>query len=198
MPQLNREEQRLVLVALGCVLAASAVWLFSPPGRDRPRGRPAPQAAASPLPALIGTFRPDPNEAPLEDLLQVPGMTPVMAQTLVKVRTDRIFVSPSDLELLPGLSSAEAGRLATGLRFPGSRTPAEPTAVIDLNQATAAQLERIPGIGPMTAKAILERRDRKPFTDVEDLLSLPGIGPGKLERLQRFVTVGVKRPPGGP
>jgi competence ComEA-like helix-hairpin-helix protein len=66
--------------------------------------------------------------------------------------------------------------------------PAKP---IDLNTATMSQLEELPGIGPVTAKAILEFRAKSgPFRRVEDLLSVRRISQKKLEKLRPYVRVG--------
>jgi competence protein ComEA len=63
-------------------------------------------------------------------------------------------------------------------------------ALVDLNLATAEELDTLPGVGPATAAAILEHRSTHgPFTSVEDLLDVPGIGEAKLEQLRDLVTV---------
>ncbi len=52
---------------------------------------------------------------------------------------------------------------------------------VDLNSATAQQLEALPGIGPATSAAIVEYRETNgPFLTLDDLLDVPGIGPAKL------------------
>ncbi len=67
---------------------------------------------------------------------------------------------------------------------------AGPTGPVDLNHATAAELEVLPGIGPATAAAIVTHRDQHgPFASVEGLLDVPGIGPARLESLRELVTV---------
>ncbi len=67
--------------------------------------------------------------------------------------------------------------------------PAVPQ-IVDLNRATAAQLETLPGIGPSTAARIIAfREENGPFTAVDDLLQVPGIGPAKLEGVRGVVTV---------
>jgi competence protein ComEA len=64
------------------------------------------------------------------------------------------------------------------------------TPLINLNSATAEQLDTLPGVGPSTAKAIISYRNRKgPFGKVEDLLNVPGIGPSKVAALREQVTV---------
>jgi competence protein ComEA len=64
-----------------------------------------------------------------------------------------------------------------------------PTGPIDVNAATADELESLPGVGPSTATAIVTERERNgPFLDVDDLDRVPGIGPAKLEALRGLVT----------
>lgn len=61
---------------------------------------------------------------------------------------------------------------------------------VDLNAASAAQLESLPGVGPATAAAVIAWRDANgPFTSVEQLLEVRGIGPAKFEALRPLVTV---------
>lgn len=61
---------------------------------------------------------------------------------------------------------------------------------LDLNTATADQLDELPGIGPATSAAILEERERRGrFTAVDDLLDVSGIGDAKLQRLRDLVRV---------
>jgi competence protein ComEA len=68
----------------------------------------------------------------------------------------------------------------------------EPIAVgpIDVNMATVAQLDTLPGIGPATAAAIVAHREQHgPFGSVEDLADVRGIGPSKLDALRAMVRV---------
>lgn len=59
---------------------------------------------------------------------------------------------------------------------------------VDLNEATAAELEGLPGIGPATASAIVEHRSRNgPFSTIDQLLDVPGIGPAKLDAVRDLV-----------
>lgn len=63
-------------------------------------------------------------------------------------------------------------------------------ALVDINQATVADLDRLPGVGPSTARAIVDHRMRNgPFASVDDLLAVRGIGPVKLAELRALVRV---------
>jgi len=56
---------------------------------------------------------------------------------------------------------------------------------VDLNAASAADLEALPGVGPVLAQRIFDYRETHgPFATVEDLLDVPGIGEGKLAGLR--------------
>jgi competence protein ComEA len=72
-------------------------------------------------------------------------------------------------------------------------TPAASSASadgVDINSASAPELERLPGIGPALAEAIVEYRESHGlFQTVDDLLDVPGIGPAKLELLRPWVTL---------
>ncbi|MBX3385802.1 MAG: helix-hairpin-helix domain-containing protein [Phycisphaeraceae bacterium] len=75
----------------------------------------------------------------------------------------------------------------------GSSATAAPAKAlrIDLNAATIAQLELLPGIGPAKARAIVEDRERRGrFGSVEDLDRVAGIGPKTVDRLREHVIVG--------
>ncbi|MEJ5252518.1 MAG: helix-hairpin-helix domain-containing protein [Armatimonadota bacterium] len=64
------------------------------------------------------------------------------------------------------------------------------TGRININTATAEQLESLPGIGPVTARAIVEyRRQNGGFHSVEELLEVRGIGEKRLEQIRSFVMV---------
>lgn len=62
--------------------------------------------------------------------------------------------------------------------------------VIDLNRATLEELDRLPGIGPSKAEAILKyREEHGPFKSVEELKNVSGIGEKTLEKLLPYLTV---------
>ncbi|MFZ4720383.1 MAG: helix-hairpin-helix domain-containing protein [Ilumatobacteraceae bacterium] len=65
-----------------------------------------------------------------------------------------------------------------------------PPGPVDLNRATADELDSLPGVGPATAAAIVAYREQHgPFSAVDDLAQVRGIGPAKLEALRGLVTV---------
>jgi competence protein ComEA len=65
-----------------------------------------------------------------------------------------------------------------------------PTELVDLNTAAIEQLDALPGVGPVTASAIVAWRDANGrFTSVEQLGEVDGIGPARLEKLRDLVHV---------
>jgi competence protein ComEA len=72
----------------------------------------------------------------------------------------------------------------------GARRAAPPRRPVDLNRATSAELESLPGIGPATAQAILDERARRGrFGSVDELLEVRGIGDAKLAALRDLARV---------
>lgn len=68
---------------------------------------------------------------------------------------------------------------------------AAPGALVDINSATVADLDTLPGIGPSTAEKIVEYRESNgPFAAIEEIMNVSGIGPAKFEQIQAFITVG--------
>ncbi len=68
--------------------------------------------------------------------------------------------------------------------------------LIDLNQASAAQLESLPGVGEVTAARIIEyRQENDGFKKIEELMNVRGIGERSFLRLRPLVTVGTPPKP---
>lgn len=96
------------------------------------------------------------------------------------------IATPAGHPVLLG-SSAGAGPAAAASDGGGSAGAARP---LDLNSATAEQLDALPGVGPVTAAAILGwRQANGRFTSVDQLGEVDGIGPARLEKLRPLVRV---------
>jgi comEA protein len=78
-------------------------------------------------------------------------------------------------------------------------TKKPPLHPINLNTASALELQQVPGIGPATADKILKmRKSYGPFKKVDDLRAIKGIGPKRLEKMRKYLTVGKTVPPKQP
>ncbi len=88
---------------------------------------------------------------------------------------------------LPGLAQAQSSS-----RDP---KPAKAAAMVNLNTATAAELEALPGIGSKVAVRIVEyRREKGSFKKVEELMNVQGIGEKSFLKLRGQLTVGATKP----
>jgi len=82
-----------------------------------------------------------------------------------------------------------------GIASAKKKPPAHP---INLNTATFKQLQELPGVGPTTANAIIQFRDKSgPFKRPEDLLAIHGISQAKFEKMRPYVKVGAYAPRAG-
>lgn len=84
-------------------------------------------------------------------------------------------------------NAASAGGVAGGTAGSGTSVSSGP---IDLNTADATALDALPGVGPATAaKIVADREQNGPYSSVQDLGRVAGIGPKKLEQLKDLVCV---------
>ena len=124
----------------------------------------------------------------LEGLDRVPGIGPGLLRTLAPHLT---FSAGNTGKVAPVAASAGLG---TAFALPPPRDVAvaqlgRPDSVLNVNRASAVELERLPGIGPSLARRIVADREASgPFATLEALDRIPGIGPGLVARLGRLVT----------
>jgi competence protein ComEA len=98
--------------------------------------------------------------------------------------SERIFI-PFIGAPIPGSSSGATGSQS------GVGGAIDKSSPVNLNTASEDELDGLPGIGPTTAAAIVSHREKVgPFTSVDDLLDVRGIGTSKLESLRDLVTTG--------
>ena len=115
-----------------------------------------------------------------------PGASPTAAA--------RSVLLPTPTRAAAVTSAADSAQAPTDVgtgRSPAEDLPARGLspvhpALVNLNTATGAELEALPGIGPAKAQAIIAHR---PYNTVEDLDGVPGIGPATLESLRPLVVV---------
>lgn len=157
----------------------------------------------------------DLDRAPAWELERLPGVGPATARLIVRERErSGGFARPEDLGRVKGIGPRRLRRILPYViahsrpyydRSPAPETgppeaplpevsrngAADPDAPrLDLNTATAGELETLPGIGPSIARRILDLREREgPFRDVEQLRRIPGIGPARFDLIRVRVRV---------
>ena len=149
----------------------------------------------------------DLNTASEEEIARLPRIGMSLAKRIVAFRSARgPFGSLADLERVAGVGPALSQQIRDMVRFsgvvfraqgPDRRDPSQPDpgtyAVgaqrVNLNSASQSELERLPGIGPARARAILAyRRAKGPFAVVSDLRAVPGLTRKLVEQLGPLVT----------
>ena len=111
---------------------------------------------------------------------------------LARVLTDGEQIRvPRIGEVLPDPAPQTGGDAASGARTaPGKSGGGGASGMVNINTASASELEKLPGIGPALAQRIVEYRDSHgPFASVDALTDVPGIGKAKLEGLREQATV---------
>ena len=94
-------------------------------------------------------------------------------------------------ELAPEASAAPERTLQGGNDPAQTALELLPEEKLDLNSATAEELQKLPGIGETLSRAIVDyREEHGPFRSVEELLQVPGIGEKRLDEIRDLVTVG--------
>jgi competence protein ComEA len=202
-----------VLVAVG--LALTAWWVLRTGGGEvaTPVAGPGSGALVTPVtPAPTGPSppAPGPSGGPVGDLVvdvagkvRRPGIVVLdpgsrVVDALEAAGGARPGVRLSGLNLARPLVDGE--QILVGVRpVPGIAASAAaepggsgaPAALVNLNTATSTELDELPGVGPVTAQAILDwRAENGGFTSVDQLLDVSGIGEATLADLAPLVTIG--------
>jgi competence protein ComEA len=71
----------------------------------------------------------------------------------------------------------------------GRKGAAKVSGVVNLNQATVAQLDLLPGVGAKAAQAIVTYREKQKFTRIEELVKVKGFGKKRFAKLKPFLAV---------
>ena len=95
-------------------------------------------------------------------------------------------VRDGDQIVVPSRDDTGAGTAAAGS---GSSNASPGAGPIDLNHATAAELDALPGVGPVTANKIIAAREEQPFASVDDLRSRKVVGASTFDKLKDLVVV---------
>lgn len=156
-------------------------------------GPPAPKAAArAPVPVLVvdvvgavnrpGLYRLPPGSRIADALARAGGETKHADSLLVNLAAP---LADGEQVIVPSVLVSGS----SGVAAPASTAAApSPAAPVDLNTATAEQLDALPGVGPVTAEKIIAyRQAHGPFTSVDQLDAISGIGPSRIADLKGLV-----------
>jgi len=118
------------------------------------------------------------------------GYSPrVAAEVVARTLNLAAVVHDGDLILVPSRDDPIASAGGGGSGGTGGTGGGGSTTTVDLNHATAEQLDALPGIGPVTAAKIIASRTETPFTTVDDLLSRKLVGQKVFDQIRALVTV---------
>lgn len=188
----------LIAFFLG-VIVATGVWIFSQQMMPAPIVIQPPPPTATPAPIKVfvngAVNLPGVYELPLhsrvEEAVRLAGGVTASAD----LRTLNLAALLSDGAQLYVATTDQNDQAAenSGAFLLNNSASAEATstnAKIDLNTATLAELETLPGVGPSTAQKILSyREDVGRFNQIEDVMNVSGIGEAKFATMRDFITV---------
>jgi competence protein ComEA len=212
-------ELRALLLLLALAVVGQGVrYLFTrpgePPGQVQLLAALQPGSASAQRDSAMHKGRPlgagervDVDIASAAELTRLPKVGPRLAKVIVADRQAHgAFGSLAGLDRVsgvgPGLLKALAPHVVFNERAADKSAPPPPAslvpgpssqralAALNINSATAVELDALPGIGPAKAAAILQYREQHgPFTTVEELARVPGLGGAAVTRLRDRVVV---------
>jgi competence ComEA-like helix-hairpin-helix protein len=221
--RLERVEAALIVLLLVLIAAGNLIPRLLPERSEFPitvrhspsnSNLPPIDWTATPVPPKVQ--RRDLNSVSRADLIELPGIGPSLADTILAYKDQHgPFRRIEDLDLITGIGPRKLESMrqflfvhetaaATPAPTPfttipplpvsasaGPRLEAAPMAgPLNLNTATLEQLMGLPGIGEIYARRILERRTQLGrFHTWAEVASVPGVGAKRLENIQRYATI---------
>jgi len=135
----------------------------------------------------------DLNTATVSELMTIPGVGQSTAEKIISARP---FSKVEDLLNVPGIGEAKFERWKSYLRVSENISSAVRSAssasstLVNINTASAEELQKIHGVGPPTATAIVDYREKNGrFSKIEDLDNVPRIGPAFIEKVRSQVSL---------
>jgi len=196
----GRYRGAIILCSALSLIVGGVVGYFTP----RPQIR-SPIVVSTPIPT--STLLPAPTPAPMRvhvsGAVRQPAVYRLSPGSIVQDAVDAAGGPAADADLerinlavelrdqqqvyVPRKGEAEPQPPISGGES-GGEEPAG--ALVNVNTATAAELETLPRIGPAMAQRIAEYREANgPFAAIEDIQNVPGIGPATFEGLKDLITV---------
>lgn len=178
-------QEMALLAAMTTVVAGSAVFVTMRTAEPAP----APiERVSSSSPSPVATVL-----VHVAGMVKAPGVYPLAPGSRVKdaIAAAGGAVDGADLDALNLAAVVSDGEKVLVSPAGGPSTTSEPQSggKVNLNTATQAQLEDLPGVGPVLAERVIAYRTKKRFTSVRQLMEVEGFGPKKFESLKDLVTV---------
>ncbi|MEV6243936.1 ComEA family DNA-binding protein [Lentzea sp. NPDC051838] len=178
LPRLPRRGLLALGIAVACTVIGLGSWWQSPAAEE------------APAVALVSTTAPAPElVVNVVGEVATPGLVTVTSGARVAdaIRLAGGLKPGADLHNLNlARKLVDGEQIAVGIPPPAGHAAAPST--LDLNSATASELDTLPGVGPVTAQRIVDHRTRKgPFASVDQLREIEGIGDSKLAKLADLV-----------
>ncbi len=192
---MNRKE-KLVLIALACVFVLGVV--FSIKDLNVPAMNTEEREAYNQQTEALRTGLIDVNTAKAMELQLLKGIGTTKADAIVKYReTNGSFSKKEDIMSVPGIGPATFEKIKDRLQITEKLTDVSKQEQvnseeerININHASRLQLEKLPGIGPVKARSIVEYRELNgAFNDLPDLILVKGIGEKTLEQIKPMITI---------
>jgi competence protein ComEA len=174
----------ILIGALIGLLCTGVLWLVV----GQPRGEPvALEPAPTPRPMVVYVTGAVPR----------PGLYTLPQDSRIQDAVDAAggFLADADQESLNLAEKLEDGQhldIPFGVGeavVPGAAEESTPT-LVNINIASAEELDSLPGIGPTTAQKIVDYRDQNgPFEKIDDIMDVAGVGPATFEEIRDLITV---------
>jgi competence protein ComEA len=208
-------ERRALLFLLGLAVAGQGVRHLAtrpgePPGQVQLLATLTPGSPLAQRDSAMRRARPlasgevvNIDSATAGELVRLPRVGPGLAKTILADRSAHgPFRSLAGLDRVPGIGPALLKVIAPHVTFSGvagsgtqcseasAPLPLCPAAPLNINTATVAELDALPGVGPAKAATILQyRTEHGPFAVVDDLARVPGFGLRAVTRLRDQLSV---------
>ncbi|MBB5856170.1 helix-hairpin-helix domain-containing protein [Amycolatopsis umgeniensis] len=179
-----------VLIAVAVIVTGAIALFGHRPGAETPPPLPSAKAAGE-APAAAAKA---PLVISVVGRVLKPGLVTIPPGARVADALTAAGGAPPGTDLT-GLNLArrltDGEQVAVGVAVPAAAGTATPPGKLDLNTATAEQLDSLPGVGEVMAKRIVDwRSGHGGFTTVEQLRDVEGIGESKYSKIRELVSVG--------
>jgi competence protein ComEA len=187
----------LIGVLAGFILAGTLVFVSRAPSGEPIVLEPAPTKAPIAVHVIGAVPRPGlyefPEDARVQDAIDAAGGMLAEADENA-MNLAALLVDGEQLDVPYKSGSQPDGSSATSNDLPTSNSGSEDddtanSDLININTATLEELDSLPGIGPTTAQKILDYRDANgPFSVIEDIMNVSGIGPATFGDIKDLIT----------